>query len=205
MSASCPACGVAVVPGYVKCPKCHALLPRVTFKKGQAVEGAGGTSLEESSSSGLPVVPIALAVVVAVGIIAYFGLRKSGSGAAGAGSAADAGVGVTQPQQVAQPQQPVRGPDFGTQTPTTPTTPETPAGPRPDEVAKQLQRDLQRQQVFATVNVVPGSVLEVRSGSCADKAMKPTVEGFAATAHAAGLTRIRCVEQSGGVVFTREL
>ena len=50
-----------------------------------------------------------------------------------------------------------------------------------------------------------GSTIEVRGTSCADKAMGPTIDAIAPSAHAAGLTKLRCVEQSGGVVFARDL
>ena len=33
MSTSCPACGVAVVPGYVKCPRCGARLPSISIRR----------------------------------------------------------------------------------------------------------------------------------------------------------------------------
>ena len=40
MTGVCPTCGVAVVPGYLKCPKCQTMLPRVRTKSAMA----GGTS-----------------------------------------------------------------------------------------------------------------------------------------------------------------
>jgi hypothetical protein len=45
----------------------------------------------------------------------------------------------------------------------------------------------------------------VRSSSCGDKQMLPVLDGIAPRLKAAGLTRLRCLEQSGSVVFARDL
>src|SRR5260221_11387206 len=73
--ATCPACGVAVVPGYVRCPKCHRPLPRFARNSTSAV---GGTSLEADTPKGSPVLAILAAVVVGGGIITYFAFRGGG-------------------------------------------------------------------------------------------------------------------------------
>jgi hypothetical protein len=52
---------------------------------------------------------------------------------------------------------------------------------------------------------VTGDRVEVRSQTCKDPGMKASVDGVVASFHAAGLTRLRCVEQSGAVVFSRDL
>ena len=43
--AVCPACGVAVVPGYVKCPKCHAGLPLAGGRTKRMTGDPGGTAV----------------------------------------------------------------------------------------------------------------------------------------------------------------
>ena len=48
MSAVCPKCGVAVVPGYVKCPKCQAALPKLRAP----TMAAGGTSSSSGGAGG---------------------------------------------------------------------------------------------------------------------------------------------------------
>jgi hypothetical protein len=45
----------------------------------------------------------------------------------------------------------------------------------------------------------------VRSGSCGDPAMRPAIEGAKVVLRGAGLTKLRCLEQSGAVVFERDL
>jgi hypothetical protein len=75
---------------------------------------------------------------------------------------------------------------------------------RPEDVAKTLEHNLKTQRLWSTVTVT-GDHVDVRSASCADGAMKPAIETVVASFHAAGLTKLRCVEQSGGVVFARDL
>jgi len=184
----CPACGVAVLPGYVRCPKCRKPLPRRVSTVVQ-----GGTALENKSRAGA-IAALAAAVLVGGGIIAYFGMRDGDKPA---------------------PQQPAAAPD-PTPSPTTtapalapgapePTAPQAaPTGPNPVDLAADLERALKRQRLWSTVSV-EGSRVDVRSGSCADAAMAPVLDGAAAGFKAAGLTKMRCVEQSGRVVSDREL
>lgn len=182
--AFCPACGVAVVPGYVRCPKCHKPLPQT-----RPVRDVGGTAVETTSR--MPLLAI-LAGALAVGLlIAFFAFRS------------------TKPapkQAVAQPAQP-------TQTEAAPVQPETvqpearsvtPAVPDPNAVAGDLERALRKQRLWSTVNV-EGSRVDVRSGSCSDPAMAPALDASAPSFKAAGLTQLRCLEQSGRVVSSRDL
>jgi hypothetical protein len=87
-----------------------------------------------------------------------------------------------------------------TQTPTT--TQQT--GPDPSALASTLQADLKRQRLWSTVSI-DGNRVDVRSGSCGDPAMGPILDGASAGFKAAGLTKLRCVEQSGRVVTDRDL
>lgn len=190
--ATCPACGVAVVPGYVKCPKCHRPLPRFARN---SVSPVGGTAVEEQGSKASPVLALVVALVVAGGIIAFFAMRKHGTTAAATPAPAPVEAGETEAPVVA----PV--PDR----PTPPTVaPVAPTGPRGDQVAANLERDLKRQHLWSSVTI-SGDRVDVRSQTCKDPGMKATVDAAAASLHAAGLTHLRCVEQSGSVIFNRDL
>src|SRR4051812_16801337 len=90
---ACPWCGVAVVPRAGPCPTCHKPLPR---RQSTVVEG--GTAVE--SSRKLPMVAIIGLAVVGAGIIAYIGLRGSGSSA----KAAPIATPTEQPDQPDQPE-----------------------------------------------------------------------------------------------------
>ena len=184
-----------MVPGYVKCPKCHAALPRTKTRDNNAQ--AGGTAMQTTAS--VPWIPIVITVVVAGGIIAFFGLRK--------GSSAKAPPVATDPNTPTAPTPTPVAPNAPAPT-TDPVTFSTPSpqntGPGPNEVARDLRRALEQRRLWSTVSV-GGGTIEVRGTSCADKAMGPTIDSIAATARAAGLTKLRCVEQSGGVVFARDL
>ena len=45
MSSVCPACGIAVVPGYVRCPRCHAGLPVGAGRVKRTPADPGGTAV----------------------------------------------------------------------------------------------------------------------------------------------------------------
>ena len=190
MSATCPVCGVAVVPGYVRCPKCQAPLP------GQRVQTvAGGTAVEGGGR--LPVLPIAGGVVVVLGLILYFVLGKSDAAKPPATGPEVGSAAVEEPATV-------------TPEPTPPPLPvivDTDPDPNrvdPNAIARDLARALERQRLWSTVEVI-GRDVEVHSGSCRDANMIPMVDAARAALRNAGLTRLRCLENSGAVVFERGL
>jgi len=185
--AVCPSCGVAVVPGYVRCPKCQAPLPR------RASPVVGGTALPEARR--FPVLAVVVAVFVALAIIVFFGLRKSDR-------AAKRPVAEPAPATAVPPQTPAAAP-AATPEPATPAA-VAPSGPSASQIAADLERTLKRQRLWSTVNVI-GERVEVRSGSCADPAMAPVLDTAAPSFKAAGLTKLRCLEQSGAVVTDRDL
>ena len=190
MSATCPACGVAVVPGYVRCPKCQRPLPG--GRRVQTV--AGGTAVEGRDR--LPILPIAGGAVVVLGIILYFVLGKSDAAKPVAPDPATAGSAE----------------ETADETPATNTAP-VPL-PRDDNrdtnrvdptaVAHDVERALKNQRLWSSVEVV-GRDIEVRSGSCRDANMIPTLDAASGALRNAGLTRVRCMENSGAVVFERRL
>jgi hypothetical protein len=185
----CPSCGVAVVPGYVRCPKCHKPLPR---RQSTVVEG--GTAVE--SSRKLPMVAIIGLAVVGAGIIAYIGLRSSARSA----KAAPVATPTEQPVQPDQADTQATGGRIDTPTPTTTQV----ARPDPGAAADALERKLKRQRLWSTVTF-EGNRVDVRSGSCSDPTIRPVLDGAAASLKAAGLTKLRCLEQSGAVVTDRDL
>ncbi|MFT3693375.1 MAG: hypothetical protein QM831_09575 [Kofleriaceae bacterium] len=192
--AVCPACGVAVVPGYVKCPKCHRPLPRFARN---SISPVGGTVVEEKQSNWMLWAFVGLVVVG----VAYYFIHKAFEDYRRAGRAImhrDAGTTAVEDEQPTQPtvEQPVA------------VQPTQPTGVAPtvhaDDVARQLKTTLQRQRLWSTVTVT-GDHVEVRGNACADPGMKPAIDGVAAQFHQAGLTKLRCLEQSGAVVFARDL
>src|SRR5687768_10171764 len=182
--AFCPSCGVAVVPGYVRCPKCHKPLPR---RPSAAV--VGGTALE--SSRRLPLIAVVAAAFIVLATIVYLGLRKTDQKIAPATTQAapQAETAAAEPAPVVEQAD---------------TTPAAATGPDPGDVAADLERALKRQRLWSTVSVV-GDRVDVRSGSCGDAAMAPLLDGAAPSFKAAGLTQLRCLEQSGRVVTARDL
>ncbi len=189
-AAVCPKCGVAVVPGYVKCPKCHTVLPVARAGKQAA---AGGTAM---GGQGTPVAALVVGGAVALGIVLFFALRKSSSEAApppDGGDAADqaepVGSGSTDP--VVTPDDPT-------------TTPGSAADPAAADAITALDRALKKERLWGKVEVA-GARVEIRTSYCGDAGMTAVLEAARAALKEAGLTRLRCMEQSGAVVFERDL
>jgi hypothetical protein len=192
MSAVCPTCGVSVVPGYVRCPRCHAGLPS---RARRTTGDPGGTAVVKR---GFPLVPVLIALGVAAVVILAFGLRSA--------SKPTVAAPVALPGPVDAIAAPV--PPRVTRTPRAAAVaePATPASSEPDRraAATALEGVLRRQRLWGRAEIL-GDRIDVRSGSCGDAAMRPAIDATLAVLRGAGLTRLRCVEQSGAVVFERDL
>lgn len=141
-----------------------------------------------------PLLAVGGAVGIAVLFIVLFALRGGSDTKAASGSTTADDTGA-----------PIERPAIPTQT-TTPTTfaPAPPAGPDPTLAAADLDRQLKKQRLWGTVQVI-GDRADVRSGACDDPGMRPVLDGAAASLKSAGLTKLRCLAQSGAVVFERDL
>jgi hypothetical protein len=191
MSAVCPSCGVAVVPGYSRCPKCKASLPYGHGRSKRSTVDPGGTSVRER---GFPVIgALIVAVVITFAIVLIFGLggteKKKPRIAAPVVQEP-----TTQPQGRIQPPPPTSVPTA--QPPTPP--------PDPNATATSLQRALQRQRLWSTVEAY-GDRVDIRSASCSEPEMTTMIDAARDPLRAAGLTRVRCLAQSGTVVLERDL
>jgi len=191
MSAVCPSCGVAVVPGYRRCPKCHVALPYGSGRRTSTID-PGGTSLPERS---LPVVPIVagvgvLAVIVVLAIVLGGGSKPKPAAQPGSDEA-------TAPSAAVTPAPSAPAPVAAAPAAAAPTR-------APAAEAASLQIALRKQRLWSTVEVT-GTRVDVRTSSCAEPAMGPTIDSRADGLRSTGLTRLRCMEQSGRVVFERDL
>lgn len=180
-----------MVSGYVKCPRCHAQLPGSVRR---VRPDPGGTTVERRASPLGPVAAGALAIALVLVLV-----RGGGGGgepqapaeevdqaeAAGPAPAAP-------PEGAARPARTLEIPPAG------------PAGPDPRAAAAELARALGRQRLWSSVQA-SGDRVEVRSGSCEDPEMGPMIDAARPALRDAGLTRLRCLAQSGAVVFERDL
>jgi hypothetical protein len=188
----CPSCGVPVVSGYVRCPKCHAALPYGSGRIKRTTVEPGGTAVD--SGGGFPWAAVIVAVVVAAGIALFFGFRGGGKKVEPTTTPAEPVAGTAAP---APP--PTAGPAPNVASPAQPVE-----APSPHVLGAELDRQLKRQRLWSNVTV-SGDRVDVRSQSCGDPQMKPALDAGTAGFHAAGLTKLRCMEQSGRVVFERDL
>ena len=192
MSAVCPACGVAVVPGYAKCPKCHKPLP--TFGKPRVATSVGGTVAEDRRFPWMLVaVPLGSVIVIGLLLKVVFG---GGSDAPPPMAPETPGVAPT----IAQPQPPTLD------QPAQPSRPSQPTQqvPDPNAAVAELDRVLRSRRLWSTVEASPPRI-DVRSGQCDDPGMRTAIDNAVSVLRGGGLTRLRCLAQSGTVVFERDL
>jgi hypothetical protein len=178
-----------VTPGYVKCPKCHMQLP--SNRRAGTLASAGGTAVEGQSRP--PVLAFIVGGAVALGIVLFFALRKG-----------DSGETVKPPDPAQTAEQPVATPTTTDPTTLPDPTPAGSAAPDPKFAINALDRALKKERLWSTVQAV-GTRVDVRSGACSDPGMAPILDANAAPLRDVGLTRLRCLEQGGAVVFERDL
>jgi len=194
--ASCPSCGVAVVPGYVKCPKCGNPLPAFARTKSNTFGAGGGTAVGERGSGSRLSLFIALGASVAVAVVLVLVLGGRGGSKTASTTTPTTTPQPDEPATIVQPPQS----DEPAITPTAPPTSDALA----QSAAADLDRELKRQRLWGTVRVVDQRV-DVRSGACEDKGMAPVIDAARPRLQGAGLTKLRCLAQSGTVVFERDL
>lgn len=220
-----------MIPGYVKCPRCHAVLPSAARSR-RASLAPGGTAIEPRAFPVVPALAGALALGVVLLLVLEGGATRKPAPAAGAvpataaagpgavpGPASGPGVGAASgappggaPGALGAP---AAAPGAGATAAAVPAPPLQPppprpldipaaTGPSPTSVADELERALGQQRLWSRV-AASGDRVDVRSGSCADPAMGPMIDAARAALRGVGLTRLRCLAQSGAVVFERDL
>ena len=194
MNTVCPACGVTVVSGYVRCPKCHAGLPLGATHTKRLAAVSGGTAL---ARKGFPISAVIVALGVTAAIILVFGMRSSGR------KTEAALLPPPEPAEAGSAAPPSRAiPPAGAPAP--PPAVPAPIAQDPAAAATDLENTLRRQRLWSRVETT-GQRVDIRSGSCGDPAMRTAIDGKRPLLHGAGLTKLRCLEQSGAVVFERDL
>jgi hypothetical protein len=159
----------------------------------------GGTAVVTRDR--FPMMPVAVGVAVALVIALFFGLR--GSHASKATDEPNASP-VDDNGEPLNPAEPVPGaiPPAVIAPPVA--KPPPPPGPPPQTAINDLSRTLRLQRLWATLSF-DGAVLVVRSASCGEADLSNAIAGASAALRATGLTKLRCVEQSGRVVFERDI
>jgi hypothetical protein len=151
---------------------------------------AGGTAV---SGGRLPVLPIIGGAVLAIGLILYFVIGKSSDAKP---KPAGVGSGSVEETDDDTTQEPAPQPEVDRDRETNRVD--------PNAVAHDLERALKNQRLWSTVEV-GGNTVDVNTGSCRDANMIPMIDAARTALHNAGLTRLRCRENSGAVVFERDL
>ncbi len=196
---TCPACGVAVAPGYPRCPKCHAALPDAPPLGGNAsaqrVQG-GTSTAAESPRSWLWVA--GAAGLALLGVIGFFVLRSSEKhpGAPPPPAASPAEVPAA-PNVAAAEQGADVAPD--------PSAPAEPSRVQQQlEAAASLREALDNRRLWASVNADHND-LSIHSAYCNDAAMAGAIDELEKDLGAAGITHVGCYERHGPLVFERTI
>lgn len=150
---------------------------------------------------GFPISAVLVGLGVAAAIALVFGL---GFGARRGGKEAGAPEALPGPIEVASERPPPRAAVAPLALPVAAPAPPSTAPAERRAAAVALEDTLRRQRLWGRAEVV-GDRLDVRSGSCSDQAMRPAIDDARTALRGAGLTRLRCLEQSGAVVFERDL
>lgn len=175
------------MPGYVKCPKCGAALPSVR------PSAAGGTAV--AGSGGMPVMAFVAGGVVALGIVLFFALRNGASAETPAAA----------PETEVSPEaQPATAPEIDPSAALESGSGAAVTAKDPRFAVSTLDKALKRERLWGSIEI-NGTRLDLRSSGCGDAGMKPLIDANASALRDGGLTRLRCLEQSGAVVFERDL
>jgi type IV secretory pathway VirB10-like protein len=144
--------------------------------------------------------PVIVGVAVALVIALFFGLRGSHASKTEEPSASpvdDNGEPVNPAEAVPGTiPPPVIAPSVAKPPPPPPPSPQVPIN--------ELSRTLRMQRLWASLSF-QGDVLVVRSSSCGETELANAIAGASAALRETGLTKLRCVEQSGRVVFERDI
>ncbi len=194
-SQPCPSCGVNVLIGYTKCPKCHVAMPGAAARVKRASMAGGTTSerIEVIAAAGSGGRVFGVIVLVLGAGLAVWATQCRGKSRSAAPLAAPVETG---PRVGSASVEPVAT-DPGA-TPTNPTRTD------PAYAADALESELAGERLYATIDV-EGDLLHVRSAFCAEVRLGEIVARYAGELRSGGVIRVRCSETHGAQVFERAL
>lgn len=201
-SQPCPTCGISVMTGYVKCPKCHAPMPGgpASARQRRASMQAGGTTSQRievlGEGGGGGTLLYVIGALVLAGGLAIWATQCRGTRERPAAAANVADEGPLREAAVPLPGEQVP--------PILPTSGGPTGGGDPSFAADTLEGELAGERLFATVQV-QGDVLDVRSAFCGEARLGEIIGRHASELRAAGVARVRCSETYGTQVFERGL
>jgi hypothetical protein len=154
----------------------------------------GGTAVERPR---FPIAPVAIAASVAlIAVVVVLSLRGGKPADPKAAAALPGPIAAVAPPPGARQTVPIVVPSVASGPATGATDPRA--------AARALEQALRVQRLWGRAELV-GPRVDLRSGSCGDPAMRGLLDNQRSVLRGAGLTRLRCVEQSGAVVFELDL
>lgn len=196
-SATCPSCGLAVSPGYPKCPKCHAAMPSAPSlgADSRSRKVQGGTAV--SSGPG-PYLWIAIAGVVVVAAVVVYLARGSDD----RGTAAPAPAPAVGPGPAARPASTAPDP-FPRTAPDPATTARVDLGAARTRAAAAVGAALESARLWGTVEIV-GEQLHIHSAYCTSIG-DAHLDAARSAAGAPLFEAVSCFERHGPMAWERPL
>lgn len=200
---ACPSCGVAVTPGYVKCPRCHAALPKVprtVRHTGGMVPGGtavGGTG--DDDASGPPWLLLLGGGTLVVALVAWLVMRDT-TPAAPAPVVLPA---TSSPSAAPPPAGEQRGDAPGVATAAEVAS----AGPSVEQrqaaALGALDVRLRRDRLWAKLEQPSAGTLRIVSALCEEPELSAAVAEQAGALVEAGVGTVECRARHGGLVWTK--
>jgi hypothetical protein len=190
---TCPSCGVSVPKGYVKCPKCHAVMPRTASPLRRAhTEPGGGTSVSAGRTASLGVM---LLVAAATALVVFLANQEDTTPQARAPTVvvASGGPGSESPSADEQ------GRDAGA-------TDDGEVDISSIALDK-LYEALVKAQLFAWVDVQSDerTTVVLQSWYCNNEDLKDAIETAGTELRNNGFERVVCLERAGKQIFDQAL
>lgn len=195
--AQCPACGVAVLPGYPNCPRCRASLaqPRAP----SAPPAVGGTSVVGSRSRSLWVAGGAAALIAIVVVVRLATGAEPGETAAAIDAPAALEADDIEADELA-----ILDEDDAPEL----VDDDEPAADRGRIAALEALEDaLAARRVWSNVRAADGedAVVSIQSAACDDRGMGEAIGELRAVLVDAGFRSVRCLARHGSLVFEADL
>lgn len=189
---SCPSCGVAVTPGYQRCPRCHRPLPTsVRFGRVDGAPSGGATTIEPIEEPAVRWPWYLAGGAILIGAVVVIVIGSSGTRPAPA---------LPDDPVVDEPTDESTDDVGGYDEPAPPTARPVDPGPAADRLARQMAAV----RLYATVEAV-GDTIDIRSSFCADDRIAGLVADVAPDLREAGVVNVRCRALHGAEAWIRPL
>jgi len=200
-SSACGRCGVAVSPGYPRCPKCGSVLPGAPSPAWRAPNASGGTSAAGRRSLPGPLLWGA-AAVGALALVAIAVSVRGGDDRTAAASASDAS-----PSEANEPVVGAAFDEAGEAFALDESDEVVDADEATEAALESLLAALREERLWSLADLEPDdrTVIRLESAHCDDPLLGQLVGRMSRSLRTVGLRSVHCYARHGGLVFERPL